>query len=127
MRIKHIIVITDNPVRKQAHIQTKFKRAYLMLSCILLYDFSGKACFMCQQIINRCIYPVIMSFCIGTGIRIAFRFFLKAYFFFGGQYDTLKCQTPVPQKTVGIFCHGPGNGLCRQIKNFVPHSLSHSL
>ena len=48
VRVKRIIVITDNPVREQTHIQAKFKRTYLMLSCILLYHFSGKACFMCQ-------------------------------------------------------------------------------
>ncbi len=40
MWIKHIIIVTDHSIRKQAHIQTHLKRTYPVLFGITLYHFT---------------------------------------------------------------------------------------
>ncbi len=51
MGVKHIIIITNDAVTKQACIQTHFKRADLVLLCIALQNFTGIIDLMGQHIV----------------------------------------------------------------------------
>ena len=80
MRIKDIIVIAQNTIGKQAHIQPQLKGADLIFLSTGL-DFFPAVMLLCRhQFKNRIVDPVKMSLCIRTGVRIAFRFFHKADF-----------------------------------------------
>ena len=122
MGIENIIIITDDPIGKKAHIQAHFERAYLIFTCILLHLFPVIMILMQKQIIYGIIDPVIMAVRIGTGSGITLRFFHKAYLFFRGQNNRLKPQLPFPEQLEGIIRHRPRDGLRSQIKN--PFRLS---
>ena len=90
MWIKQIVIITDDHIRKQTHIQTHFKRTHLMACCIFFDLFTGKVIFMDQQIIDRIVNPVKMSLGIGTVYGIALGFFHKTDFVLSSQCNRLQ-------------------------------------
>ena len=127
MGIKHIVIIADHTVRKQAHIQTHLKRTDPVFLCIGFYQFPCKTDFMSQHIINRVIYPVKMPFGVGTCHRIALCLLQKTDLIPGSQYYRLKQQPPFPQNGKGFFRHRAGDGFCSQIKQLFRHPLPHRL
>ena len=84
MGIKQIIVITDNAVCKQTHVQTHFEGADLVLLCIFLHILPAETLFVSQQIIDGLVDSVVMP----PGIRAIFRITLcllhKTGFFLSG-------------------------------------------
>ena len=117
MRIKDIIVIAQNTIGKQAHIQPQLKGADLIFLSTGL-DFFPAVMLLCRhQFKNRIVDPVKMSLCIRTGVRIAFRFFHKADFIPCRQHHRLKMQSALPQKVERTIRDCPGNRLRCQIKN----------
>ena len=127
MRIKYIIIVTDNAIAKQADIQAHLKRTYPVffrkrlqyIPCII--D-------LCGQQVEQCrINAIKVSLCIGTDFRIAFRIFQKTDFIFRSQQHYLKCQPSFPQQGKVFIRHCSGNGLGSQIKQFLRLSLPNRL
>ena len=116
MGIKYIIVIADNPVRKQAHIQAHLKRTDLMLFRIFLYTFPGKAVPVGKQIINCIIDTVKMAFCIRTMLRITDTFLLKADLFLSRKDHAFKAEPLCSQKIQSLLGNRSGDRLCCQVE-----------
>ena len=73
MGIVNIVIIPDNHVRKKTDIQGKLKRAHRVSGRIFFDDITAPLILRSNQIKNRLIDAVIMTFCPGTGRRIAVR------------------------------------------------------
>ena len=127
MRVKYIVIITYNSVRKQTHIQTQFKRAYLMLFSVFCNLFPAKIVHMSQHIIHRIVNSVIVPFGVRAVIRVTFCLFHKAYFVFSSQYYSFKLQPFFPQNLKGIVRNSPCNRLRCEIKNPLPFPLPYRL
>ena len=127
MGIKQIVVIPDNAIGKEADIQTELKGADPVLARIFLYDLPRKAVRMQQKIIDRIVDPVKMPLCVGAVLRVTLNLLHKADLFLRCQHHAFKQKSLFPQQREGIFRHGPGDGLCSQIKDLVPHAVSHRL
>ena len=93
IRIKYIIVITDDRISPDRKIQRHLKRTYGMLSCIGFNLIPAHIIGVGQHIKDRIIDPVKVSFRIRAGIRIAFRFFTKADLLFCSQSNNLAGQS----------------------------------
>ena len=98
-----------------------------MLSRIVLDGLPGKVVYMGQQIVNCVVNPVIVPLCIGTVIRITLGVFHKADLVLGRENDGFQLKPGIPHYFKRIAGHGSGNGLCREIKNFLTHLLPHGL
>ena len=93
MRIKHIVIISNDAIRKKTHVQTEFKGTDVVFSGIFLNNFSCEALGVQKKIIYRVINPVKVSLCVRTMIRITFHLFHKTYFFLCCQHHALKLQS----------------------------------
>ena len=125
IRIKYIVIITDNAVCPAADVQTEFKGADLIPVRILKKNLPGNALLFMDDIKHGIIHPVKMPLCAGTGIRVAFGLFHGAEFFFrcdshGGKQHAL----PAKQRKA-VFCHASGNGLRRQVKQLLSGPIAH--
>ena len=70
--IKDIVVIADDRVRPGGRIQAQLKGADPVLMGLGQQNLSAKLIRpFCQKLIDRPVYPVIMSLRVGTDIRIA--------------------------------------------------------
>ena len=127
VRIKQIIVIADNAICKQTHVQRHLKGTDLMLPGITFDLVPGVVLFMGQQVKYRIIDPVKMPFGIRTVLRITCRLLLKTDLILGSQCHRFKLQSPVPQQRKGLVCHRGCDGLGSQIKDPVCLFLSHGL
>ena len=117
MGIENIVIITDNPVGKKAHVQAHFKWAHLIFPGIFLHLFPVVMILMNQQIVDRLVNPVIVAVRIRAGSGIAFRFFHKTDFILCGQNNRLKPQLSLPKQLEGIIRHRTCDGFSRQVKN----------
>ncbi len=127
MRVKQIIVVADNRVRKQAHIKTKLKRTDHMLFCTGNNRLPVKIVLFGQQLVNRIVYTVIVPSGIGTVIRVALRFLHKADFVPCGQYDGLEPKSLFSHQFNGVAGHGSCDGFGREIKDSLSYPLPHGL
>ena len=93
IRVKHIIVIADNAVRKKSRIEAHFKWADIVFFGIRKNGIPIHVVFMDQHIINAVIDAVVMTFGIRTGSRITLRAaFQKAHFFLCRDREKFKMQ-----------------------------------
>ncbi len=123
IRVKHIIIITDNIIRPRCHIQAQFKRADHMLPGLFQNHFPCKYVGLVQQLIHRIIDPVKMSFCIWARIGIAGSFIHQAQLFLCRNLYRL-CPAAIPVKNIQcFFCNRRCNRLSRQVKNPVAKSF----
>ena len=83
VRIKHIVIVADNGICPVGNVQTELKRADPILLCILKNDLPGYSKLLMNNVNYRVIYPIIMAFCLGSGVWIALCFFLETELFFG--------------------------------------------
>ena len=127
MRVEEIVVITDNGIRKQTGIQAHLKGTDHMLFRISPYSIPAIALLIGQHVENGIVNPVIMPFCVRAVLRIAFRLLHKADFLLGGQDDAFHPQALAPQNLYGLLRHSSGDGLGRQIEEFLSHVSSHGL
>ena len=127
MRIKHVIVIADYGIGKQAHIQTHLEGTDSVFLRVLFYLLSAVDILMNKQIIHPLVDPVVVSLGIRTILRITFGFFHKAYLIFRCQNHALTFQAMFPQQSKSMIRHRPGNRLGSQIENPFTHPLSHCL
>ena len=127
MGIEHIIIITDDPVGKQAHIQTQFKGTDLVPARIFLDGLPVIMILMQQEVIHGLVDPVIMPLCKGAGSRVTVRLLQEADLVLRRQDDGFHTQPLPPQKLEGVVRHRSCNGFRRQIKNALRFSLAHGL
>ena len=124
--IKHVIIITNDPIYPDREIETHFKRAHLPFFCMSTDHFSGIYLFCGPELINRIIYPVKMSFCIRTFLRCTFRSILKTQFFLCRDRRYLEFQTFFPQDMECLLRHSSCDGFCSKIKKCFTFSLTDS-
>ena len=127
MRIEQIIVISDDCIREQAHIQRHFKRADLVLLRILRYFLPGKALFLRKKRVDCRVDPVKMSFCPKTALRIAVRLLQNADLFLCCQQNTFQMETLVTHLRNCCFRSGSCHRLRSQIENPICLPLSNRL
>ena len=127
MRVKQIVVVPDHHIRKKTHIQSQLKRTDPVGSGTVLYHLSVKIVQIGQQLVNRIIHPVKMSFGIRTKVRIALSFPHKANFVLGSQCDGFTLKPLFPHQSKRILRHRSGDCLGRQIKYPLPQPLPHGL
>ena len=96
VRVKDIIIITDDPVRKKGHIQAQLEGTDHMLKGVFLYPLPRKIIGSGKQLVDRIVYPVKMPLCIGAGSRIAVSLLKGAYLFFGGDDHGLEAKALLP-------------------------------
>ena len=125
--VKHIVVVTDDPVHPVADIQAEFKGTH-PVSCPIFQDqLPGNAPLLVDDVKDRLIDPVKMSLGQGAGIRVALRPVHGTQLFLGRQGDCGEIQPPGPQKAKALLGHLAGNGLGSQVEQLVPMALPHSL
>ena len=127
MRIKQIIVISDDCICEQTHIQRHFKRADLVLLRILRYFLPGKALFLRKKRIDCRVDPVKMPFCPKTALRIAVRLLQNADLFLCCQQNTFQMETLVTHLRDCCFRSGSCHRLRSQIENPICLPLSNRL
>ena len=127
MRIEQIIVISDDCIREQAHIQCHFKRADLVLLRILRYFLPGKALFLRKKRVDCRVDPVKMSFCPKTALRIAVRLLQNTDLFLCCQQNTFQMETLVTHLRNCCFRSGSCHRLRSQIENPIRLFLSNRL
>ena len=79
-----------------------------------------------DQFIDRIIYPVKMSFCIWTCIRITNHLITKTYFFFCCQCNFFHTQILLPEYFKCLACNRSCNRLRCQIEDFFSQFFSYS-
>ena len=79
IRIKHIIIITQDIVAPRCHIQTQLERTNSMLPGLRDDFFPRKEIRLLQKFIHRIIHTVIMPQGIRTILWIAFQFHLRKF------------------------------------------------
>ena len=127
VRVKHIVVITDNPICPVGNIQAELERTHLILPGVLDHLLPGDPCLPVDDLIHRVIDPVKMALGIGTAIRVALRGVQKAQFILGGNGHCPQYHAPLLKKGKGLLRHLPGNGLGGQVKELLHMALSHGL
>ena len=97
IRIKYIVIITDNAVCPAADVQTEFKGADLVFLCICKDRFPGNPLLFLYDLINSVIDPVKMSLCPWARNWIAVRFFQDTQLFFCSNGHSTEIQVfPLP-------------------------------
>ena len=103
VRVKHVIVVTDNSVHEIADVQAEFKGTDLKLLSIPQNRLPGNPKFPVNDLIDSVVYPIKMPFCIGAGIRVALRLFEKAQLILGRDGYRAKLESLFPQKFQGLL------------------------
>ncbi len=127
MRIKDVIVISDDHVGKKTHIQPHFKGTDLVPFRVFLYGRSVKIVSLSQQRIDCLIYPVKMASGPGAGPGIAIRLLQYTDLLSGCQGHGFAQQAALPHQPHRILRHRPGDGLGCEVKDLFRLALSHGL
>ena len=90
--VKHIIIITDDPVHPYCQVKCHLKWTDAVFLCLCKDRLPVKSFFFRPQFIDSIVYPVIMPLRIRTFLRITVHLIAEAHFFFGCDRNGFEMQ-----------------------------------
>ena len=123
--IKNIIIVADNRIHPQRHVQPHLERAHVPFSRLFFYHLPAHLICGGQQFIHRVIHPVKMPLGVRAVIRIAVCLLAEADLLLGGEHDHFHAQILGFQGVKCLPRHRSGNRLGRQVEYLLSQPFPH--
>ena len=127
MRVKDVIVVTDDAVRKETHVKAHLEGTDIVLFGIFLDRCPRKVVGCREKVIDGCIDPVEVALCARAGIRIALRSVEHTDFFLCRKAYILELQPLRAADFQRILCHPAADRFGGEVENLLCLALTHRL
>ena len=126
IRVKYIVIVTNNVVAPARHIQTEFKWTYFSLNRIFIDYVPVKNISRLQKIVHSIIYSVEMPFGVRTVIRVTLSLIVRTYLVLCCYKYSLTFIAILLKNLKGISCNNSCHIFSSKIKNPVAIAFPHS-